>query len=97
MRYFIGTWDHDLPDDPIWMAYEVDAERNVLRMIERFPSELAEYREAALEGWPSLIDQSFPEPDEVPADDPTLALVEVTAKEFEDHWREDLKVPKRLP
>lgn len=95
MRSCVGTWEHGFADDPAWMAHEVDAGRIVPRMIERVPSGRMECRKAALEGWPSLSDQPFPEPDEVPSDDPTLALVEVTAKDFEELWREDLTSPER--
>lgn len=95
MRHYVGTWEHGFADDAAWMAHEVDAERNVPRRIERVPSGRIECREAALEGWPSLSDQPFPEPDKVPSNDPTLAVVEVTAKDLEERWREDLTSPER--
>ena len=92
MEYFYGTWAHDHPDYPVWMAYEVNQDRDVVRMIEHFADGRTDYREAALEGWRSLSDQPFDGPD-FEFDEPGLTFAGMTAEVFEGLWREDLKAP----
>ncbi len=85
MTYFYGTWEHDFPDDPVWMAYEVTSDGAVVRRIESFPSGRTEYETAADEGVVSLIDTTF-DLTTFDLSDPTMSLVEITAQVFEELW-----------
>ena len=84
MPYYHSTWTHDSPDDPVWMAYEVTDERNVVRLIEHFALGWTDYREAAQEECVSLLDRPF-EPSEADLD-PTVTVEEITAEAFEALW-----------
>lgn len=84
MKHYHATWTHDRPDEPVWMAYEVAEDRTVLRMVERFAIGWTDYRDAAREDSPSLLDQPF-DPSDMDLD-ATMTLREITAEEFEALW-----------
>ncbi len=84
MKYYHATWAHDLPDEPVWMAYEVSEEGHVLRMIERFAVGWTDYREAAREEAESLIDRAF---DPSAFEQDSMTLREITPDWFEGLWR----------
>ena len=83
MKHYHVTWTHDLPDEPVWMAYEVAGDGLVTRMIEHFAVGWTDYREAAQEESESLIDHPF---DAAPFQDPSMSLREITPDWFAGLW-----------
>ena len=83
MKYYHVTWAHDLPGEPVRMAYEVSDEGHVTRMIEHFAVGWTDYREAAREESESLIDQPF---DPAAFGDAAISLREITSDWFAGLW-----------
>ncbi len=92
MRYFLGTWAHDSPDDPVRMAYEVTEDRAVLRRIESFPDGRTECETAADQGLVSLVHGDC-DVSSFELNDLTMTLTEITAQEFERLWAERRSLP----
>ncbi len=84
MKHYRATWDHDLPDEPVWTAYEVTDEGRVLRMIEHFAVGWTDYREAAAEDCESLVEPAF---DPSAFGGPGATLLEITPDWFAGLWR----------
>ena len=84
MKHYHATWAHDLPDEPVWMAYEVSDEGHVTRMIEHFAVGWTDYREASQEEAESLLDRAF---DPAAFDQDGMTLREITEDWFAGLWR----------
>ncbi|EYD77351.1 hypothetical protein Rumeso_01058 [Rubellimicrobium mesophilum DSM 19309] len=84
MKYYHAAWTHDLPDEPVWMAYEVSEDGNVTRMVEHFAVGWTDYRMATREECENLIDQPF---DPAAFDEEAMTLREITPDWFAGLWR----------
>ena len=87
MRHILFVWHHDHPDEPDWILDELDADRAVMRRIERYRDGRTVRSSAADRGVPSLVDQDLSD-DEILAavGAPQFSVFRLDAEEFDRLW-----------
>jgi hypothetical protein len=91
MRYWLATWTEAPPDEPIWMALEVEEDGSVPRLVEHFELGWTGTRDARSEESDSLLDEPF-DPEDAQGD-PNLSLREIPAETFAALWEAQVADP----
>ena len=84
MRYYLATWTDPAPDEPAWMALEIEEDGSCPRLVEHYDLGWTGTREARAEESDSLLDDPF-DP-EAAALDPAMTLREIPADAFAALW-----------
>ena len=84
LRYYLATWADPAPDEPAWMALEIEEDGACPRLVEHYELGWTGTREAAREESDSLLDDPF-DPEAV-ALDPAMTLREIPAETFAALW-----------
>ncbi|MDO4259993.1 MAG: hypothetical protein Q4C87_10805 [Actinomycetaceae bacterium] len=68
MNYYMVSWQHDFPDEPVLIVSEVDDSRIEVRKIELFPDGSLGFADANYEGGvTTLSEQEYPPLEEIAA------------------------------
>ncbi|HTB62609.1 MAG TPA: hypothetical protein VK737_03390 [Opitutales bacterium] len=93
MKYIKVKWQHNSPDDPVWIYSELDDQRWEVRKIEIFPDGqygFASRKQSTLETWLGVI--PVPANEEI-AKHHEFQLTEISLDEFEVEWTKAKKQP----
>ncbi len=86
MRYIAVNWKHTLPNTPVWLHYELNAERQEQRKVEEYRNGILHFADARQgQGTTFLAWEVHPSLTEINAD-PQFAARETTRGEFERLW-----------
>jgi hypothetical protein len=86
MKYIRVKWNHNNPDEPVWLFSEVDEEGIEKRKLECFKNGYCDFATPAeSSGTTKLNTSRLPELN-VLARDPEFEPVEISPEEFEDVW-----------
>ena len=86
MKYIRVKWNHNNPDEPVWLFSEVAPDGREIRKIECFKNGFCDFASIeASSGSTRLSTQKLPSLTEL-ARDPEFEPVEITKEEFEEVW-----------
>lgn len=94
MRYIVVDWKHTMPDAPVRLYYELNADRQEQRKVEEYRDGILHFADAHRgQGTTFLAWEPHPSLNEINAD-PQFAARETTQGEFERLWE---RATKRTP
>ena len=88
MKYVRLKWNHNNPDEPVWIFSELDSDGREIRKIECFQNGFCDIAAATgSSGTASLMTLPLPDLAALARRDPEFEPVEITQKEFEEVWK----------
>jgi hypothetical protein len=85
-NYFVATWRHAFPDDPVTIYTELDDDRLETRKVEVFRDGSVGWADTTAESRSRLSESPVPTVSEIAAD-PQFSPREIPVEEFEEAWR----------
>jgi hypothetical protein len=87
MKYIRLKWNHENPDEPVWIFSELDPRGREVRKIECFRNGFCDIATAAgSSGTAALISMPLPDLKALAARDPEFTPVEISQEQFEEVW-----------
>jgi hypothetical protein len=87
MKYIRLKWNHENPDEPVWIFSEVDTDGREVRKIECFRNGFCDVATAlGSSGTAALMTLPLPDLTVLAKRDPEFEPVEITKEEFDQVW-----------
>jgi len=87
MKYVRLKWNHENPDEPVWIFSELDGEGKEVRKIECFRNGFCDVATAlGSSGTATLMTLPLPDLDDLARRDPEFEPVFITKEEFDEVW-----------
>jgi hypothetical protein len=87
MKYIRLRWNHENPDEPVWIFSEVDGTGKEVRKIECFRNGFCDVATAlGSSGTASLMTNPLPDLSQLAKRDPEFEPHEITKEEFDQVW-----------
>ncbi len=95
MKYVRLKWNHENPDEPVWLFSELDPSGKEVRKIECFRNGFCDVATASgSSGTAALMTLPLPDLSQLAKRDPEFVPVEITKEEFEQVWtKRQFKAP----